>query len=136
MNTEWTGKTRVSRCGLNKWGNIDRGFCGETFTFREAQIGIFGRIPETICSICSLKWDIMASTSFSERYRLCEVLAKVMNTDAYSAFCIAKASFHFNDNHCPPVRPLTNGHSNGKNGVIMFMDRYQQQGYRAPQSDP
>ena len=105
MNTEWTDETRVSRCGLNKWGKIDTGFCGEIFTFRTARISIFGKIPETICNICSLKWDIMASTSFKERYQLCEELAQELAVDPYSAFVIAKNSFHFTDNHCPPVRP-------------------------------
>lgn len=103
----WSGAIRVGQCGINKYGKVDTRFCGETFQFREL-VTPLGKWQETICPICSLKWDIMAATVFKDRYRLCEELAQVLATDPYSAYLIASRSFKFSSNHCAPVRPPLN----------------------------
>jgi len=106
MEIQWSGNVRLARCGADKFGRLDNRFCGETFQFREALIpGSVGKFVETICPVCSLKWDIMAASTFDMRYKFCEELAAILNVDPYSAYKLAERSFCFKHIHVRPVEP-------------------------------
>src|SRR5215469_4149375 len=106
MEIQWSGNVRIARCGADKFGRLDTRFCGETFQFREALIpGGYGKFVETICPVCSLKWDIMAASTFDMRYKFCEELAALLSIDPYSAYKLAERSFHFKHVHVRPVEP-------------------------------
>lgn len=91
---EWTSNVRIARCGEDRYGALDTRFCGETFHFREARTAL-GRWRESICPICSLKWDIMACTDYKERDKLCAKLADIMHVDLRGAYLMARRSFWF-----------------------------------------
>jgi hypothetical protein len=91
---QWSKNVRIGRCGESRYGEMDNRFCGETLHFREA-VTALGHWRESICPICSLKWDIMACSSYKERDKLCGELAEIMRVDAGSAYRMAKRSFWF-----------------------------------------
>jgi len=105
MEAQWSGNVRIVRCGVDKFGHFDTRCCGEMFQARQTSIFGIGKFFEAICPVCSLKWDIMAASTFDMRYKFCEELAALLSIDPYSAYKLAERSFHFKHVHVRPVEP-------------------------------
>lgn len=107
-NVDWTANTYVSRCGANRWGKIETGYCGKTYRFRSCWI-LGMELRAYCCTRCDLRRSIV-TTALGKKKDLCEQLARVIGCKPIEAFHQAYAAFgYLTEYRKPHLYPMEDG---------------------------
>lgn len=105
---DWTNNTYISRCGLNRWGKIETGYCGKAYRFRSCWV--MGReMRAYVCTRCDLRRSIV-TTGLGRKKDLCKELASLVGCTPAEAFAQAYAAFSYLAEYRKPnLFPLESG---------------------------